>query len=77
MTNELRSAGFDDEASAIDHIGSGEIWSAYATGLIKRAIQVAESKGVPDILKILLYPKSLQPEHQAEPKKLKRGIIWL
>jgi hypothetical protein len=38
---------------------------------------VAESKGVLDILKILLYPKSLQEEHAAELKEFQRGIVWL
>ena len=41
---------------------------------------MAESKGVLDILKILkilLYPKSLQEEHAAELKKFQRGIVWL
>jgi DNA repair photolyase len=58
--NELRLAGFGEEAAAVDHIRKKEDWSWYATELIKRAIQVAESRGVLGILKILLYPKSLQ-----------------
>lgn len=73
MADELRLAGFGEEAAAVDQIRKKEDWSGYATELIKRAIQVAESKGVLDILKILLYPKPLQPEHVAELKEFKRG----
>ena len=75
--NELRLAGFGEEAAAVDQIRKKKDWSRYATELIKRAIQVAESRGVLGILKILLYPKSLQGEHVAELEQFEQGIIWL
>ena len=75
VANELRLAGFGEEAAAVDHIRNEVNWSWYATELIKRAIQVAESRGVLGILKILLYPKPLQKEHVAELKKFNRGTV--
>jgi len=73
----LRLAGHRDEAAAVDHVRTKENWSTYATTLIKAAIDVAESKGVRDTLKILLYPTGLMLEHEAELKSYEQGIVWL
>jgi hypothetical protein len=73
----LRLAGFLDEAIAIDHVRKKGNWSSYTTALIKEAIDVADSKGVLDKLKILLYPKNLSRKHRAELKKFDQGIVWL
>lgn len=80
MVDGLRLAGFGEEADAIDRIRNGKNWSGYTAGLIRRAVRVAESRDMLDVLKILLYPKLLQPEHAAELKKFKpskRCIVWL
>ena len=73
----LEDAGLEADAEAVDTIRKENNWSVYATALIKTAIGVAKSKGVLDSLHILLYPKKLSPEHVAELKRYKRGIIWL
>ena len=73
----LLDAGLDVDAQAIDTIRKKVNWSIYATALIKMAIGVADRHGVLDNLHILLYPKKLSPEHVAELKRYKRGIIWL
>ncbi len=73
----LRDAGLDAEAEAIDTVRKKVNWSVYATALIKMAIGVADRHGVLDGLHILLYPKGLTPEHEAELKRCRRGIIWL
>jgi len=73
----LRDAGLDAEAEVIDTVRKKLNWSVYATALIKMAIDVADRHGVLDQLHILLYPKGLTPEHEAELKRCKRGIIWL
>ena len=73
----LRDAGLDAEAEAIDTVRKKINWSVYATALIRTAIGVADRHGVLDRLHILLYPDDLSPEHEAELKRHKRGIIWL
>ncbi|MDP6720479.1 MAG: hypothetical protein QGF59_17590, partial [Pirellulaceae bacterium] len=73
----LQNAGLDTDAAAADTIREAVDWSHYATSLIKTAIRVAKSKDVLDKLHILLYPKKLRLEHEAELKREKRGIIWL
>ncbi len=73
----LRDAGLDTEAEAMDTLKPAANWSVYATTLIKTAIGVAKRLGVLDKLHILLYPKRLSPEHEAELRRCKRGIIWL
>lgn len=73
----LRLAGYGDEAAAIDHVRRRENWSSYTTSLIKTAIDVADRKGALGKLKILLYPKNLSGEHQAELEKFEQGIVWL
>jgi len=73
----LRDAGLDVDAQAIDTIRKKTNWSSYAASLIKTAIRVARSSCVLNKLHILLYPKGLTPEHEAELKHCKRGIIWL
>ena len=73
----LRLEGFRDEADAIQHIRKKANWSSYAKTLIKDAVKLADTKGVLDKLKILLYPSGLLPEHRAELKKIKKGIVWL
>lgn len=73
----LRLAGYPDEAAAVDHVRKRANWSSYTTTLFKEAIEVADSRGVLELLKILLYLKHLSAEHKAELKKLDRGIVWL
>ena len=69
--------GYPDEAAAVDHVRKRANWSSYTTTLFKEAIEVADSRGVLELLKILLYLKHLSAEHKAELKKLDRGIVWL
>ena len=76
-SDALWEAGLDAEAQAVDTIRIEGNWSLYATSLIKLAISVAKSHGVLNKLHILLYPGNLSPEHVAELKKCRRGIIWL
>ena len=54
-----------------------EHWSGYAKSLVLEAIAVATRKEVLDLLKVLLYPKGLLPEHRAELEGCERGIVWL
>jgi len=74
---QLRRAGFTEEAVAVGDIRADADWSKYAVGLIQNAISVSEQKGVLDKLNVLLYSSGLSTEHIATLKKFKQGIVWL
>jgi DNA repair photolyase len=73
----LKHHGFSQEAEAIGKIRQKKEWSAYSTRLIQNIQSSVRSHFDIDKLRVLLYPKSLQPQDKAIIQKDDAGVVWL
>ncbi|MFA5866197.1 MAG: DNA photolyase [Phycisphaerae bacterium] len=78
LTQEaLERTGYCEEAVAVEKIRNKKLWSAYATRLIQNLQTSVRRHFDIEKLRVLLYPKNLQPLDKQSITQDDAGIVWL